>query len=275
MKPKLAIKDKLFSHAYSTSNWYKPTLFEWDFINLHNNFIFFTDLNVFDVGSSDYSGYKKYAWLVESQAVTPNSYKFIEDNHFLFDKIFTHSEKILSSVPNSYILPIGGCHLDEDEIRLNNEKTKLVSMMFSNKNFAPGHNLRHTIANKLKNFIDVMGSGVNGLHVKKVESCRDYKFSVVVENFKDGYYFTEKIIDCFLTGTIPIYYGTNKISEFFNRDGILTFDTLEDLEKLIENVNFLNSFYRERNKEIVQNFEKALEFKIGDDFLYSKYKNIF
>ena len=51
MKPKYSIKDSLFSHAYSTSNWFKPTYFEWDFINQHGDFVFFTDQNVRDVNS--------------------------------------------------------------------------------------------------------------------------------------------------------------------------------------------------------------------------------
>ena len=39
----LSIKDTLFSHAFSTSNWYKPTSFAWDFNNTNDDFVFLTD----------------------------------------------------------------------------------------------------------------------------------------------------------------------------------------------------------------------------------------
>jgi len=273
-KPKLSIKDTMFSHAYSTSNWFKPTDFEWDFNNQHNDYLFFTDQNVFEIEYQQYNNLKKYAWLIESPAVTPKSYDFVQNNPHLFDKIFTHSKKILEN-SNAYLVPIGGCHLEESEISLDHKKSRLISMMYSNKKFSEGHNLRHDIANRFSKLIDVMGSGVNGLHMKKIESCADYAFSVVIENCKDGYYFTEKIIDCFLSGVIPIYWGCDYIGEFFNKNGFLTFNTIEDLYEIIKDQDYLIKFYTDHMNEIHENFDNALKYKIGDDYLYSHYKDIF
>jgi hypothetical protein len=269
---KWSIKDAHFSHAYSTSNWFKPTYFEWDFNNVLNDFIFFTDSHVNTVNNLEYKHLKKYAWLIESPAVTREAYNFVMLNHHLFDKIFTHSESILQ-FPNSYIVPIGGCHLDEEEIKLDYEKTKLISMMYSDKNFAPGHSIRHNIAKMYGNSIDVMGSGTGTGRVKKIHSVKDYAFSVVVENIKEGYYFTEKIIDCFLSGCIPIYYGSKYIQNFFNSNGFLIFDTYEELEKIINNQEYLINFYNSHHEEIKENFNLALKHKIGEDFLYTKYKD--
>lgn len=271
--PKLSIRDRLFSHAYSTSNWFKPTDFEWDFKNLNNDFVFLTDLDVFDVNDKDYKGLKKYAWLVESPVITPNSYLFVENNIGLFDKVFTHSERILK-YENTYKVPIGGCHLEESEIGLKYQKTKLISMMYSNKKSVEGHNLRHEIAYKYSNLIDVMGSGVNGQYVKKIESCKDYAFSIVVENCKDGFYFTEKIIDCFLSGVIPIYWGSDYIGDFFNKEGFFTFNNLEELEYIISDFDKLVQFYNTHSEQVIDNYNKALSYKIGDDYLYKNYKSI-
>jgi hypothetical protein len=58
-----------------------------------------------------------------------------------FDLIFTHSKKILE-LKNAKLLPIGGCHLDSHEISLEHEKNKLISMMYSFKNFAAPCSLR-------------------------------------------------------------------------------------------------------------------------------------
>jgi len=49
-------------------------------------------------------------------------------------------------------------------------------------------------------------------------------FHIAIENIKRDNFYTEKILDAFLTKTIPIYYGCPNIGEFFNSDGIITFD---------------------------------------------------
>lgn len=270
---KWSIRDSMFSHAYSTSNWYKPSFFEWDFANVHNDFLFFTDRNVHE--AINFNNIKKYAWLIESPQITPDAYNFANNNHLLFDKIFTHSKKLLQH-SNSYLVPIGGCHLDEDEISLQHSKTKLISMMYSDKKFTPGHLLRHEIAQNINcaQFIDIMGSGKTGQHVKKIESCKQYKFSVVIENCKEDFYFTEKLVDCFLTGVIPIYWGCPSIKQFFNTNGFYQFDNITDLYNIISNQESLNNFYNNNKSIIEENYKLALEHKIGEDYLFTKYKNI-
>jgi predicted nucleic acid-binding Zn ribbon protein len=50
----------------------------------------------------------------------------------------------------------------------------------------------------------------------KLDGLKDYMFSIVVENSIYPKYYTEKITDCFATGTVPIYYGDKSIGEDFN-----------------------------------------------------------
>jgi hypothetical protein len=45
-----------------------------------------------------------------------------------------------------------------------------------------------------------------------------------MENATYSNMFTEKITDCFMTGTIPIYYGISNIGDYFNTDGIIILD---------------------------------------------------
>jgi hypothetical protein len=273
MIKKISIKDTLFSHAFSSSNWFKPDNFEWDFNNVNSDYIFLTDDYI--INHEKFIGVKKYAWLVESPSIKPNSYKYVLENGHKFDKIFTFDSEILDKYKNSYPLYIGGCHLSEDEISLNHKKESLISMMISSKNFTPGHNLRHNIFNVKKRFknIDFKGDGVGTGWAKKGTTTVSYKFSVVVENIKKDFYFTEKIIDCFLSGCVPIYWGCPSIGTFFNSDGFLMFDNIDELENIINNEDFLNNFYESKKDIIIENFEKALFFKIGDNQFYSKYLN--
>ena len=265
---KYSIKDDMFSHAFSSSGWHNPTFFEWDRVTQHGDILFFTDTSV--VCAPQIPSLKKYAWLIESPVVTPHAYQFVKDNPTIFDKIFTHSNEILE-LPNSHLVPIGGCLIDDIDISVNHGKTKLISMMYSFKRFAPGHELRYQIVNRYSDFIDIMGSGKTGVTVKKINSCKDYAFSIAIENCKKDYYFTEKIIDCFLTGTVPIYWGCPSIGKFFNLDGFFTFDTIDDLHKIIGDQNMLMDFYGEKSDILLENYERALKYKIAEDYLYLNY----
>lgn len=268
--PKISIKDHLFSHAFSSSNWFKPSYFEWDFKETNGKCTIFTDKDV----KSTITPYniKKYAWLVESPVITPDAYDYVYQNYSNFDLIFTHSKKILER-PNALLLPIGGCHLDENEISLDYEKNKLISMMYSFKRFSQGHDLRFKIAEKFGDLVDIMGSGNTGVHLKKINSCKDYAFSIVIENCKEDFYFTEKIIDCFLAGTIPIYWGCPSIGTFFDDGGFLRFDNIDELYDIIKSKDFLIDFYTKNMNKIPENFNKALQYKVAEDYMYIKYKN--
>ena len=56
----------------------------------------------------------------------------------------------------------------------------------------------------------------------KEDGLCDYMFSVAIENGEYETYFTEKILDCFATGTIPVYLRAPDIENHFNMDGIIT-----------------------------------------------------
>jgi hypothetical protein len=133
-----------------------------------------------------------------------------------------------------------------------------------------GHALRHEIYNKFRNKIDFYGRGINPIN-KKIDGLKDYMFSVVVENTKKDYYFTEKIIDCFMTGTIPIYWGCPSSSLFFDSIGVITFDDINDFE---QNINKLSEdLYNKKIEAVKRNFEYAKKFLIAEDFIYNTYYN--
>jgi len=61
------------------------------------------------------------------------------------------------------------------------------------------------------------------------EPLFDSMFHISIENTSIKNYFTEKLIDCFQTRTVPIYYGCTNVDEFFNIGGILVANNLEDI----------------------------------------------
>ena len=60
-----------------------------------------------------------------------------------------------------------------------------------------------------------------------------YKFFITMENTKQETYTTEKIINGFLANVIPIYWGSDNIYDYFNKDSFINIS--DDSEESINN----------------------------------------
>jgi hypothetical protein len=96
----------------------------------------------------------------------------------------------------------------------------------------------------------------------KLDGLKDYMFSIVVENSIYPKYYTEKITDCFATGTVPIYYGDKSIGEDFNNDGIIFLDDLESFD------NLSPELYKSMLPLVHDNYNRLFSLKTADDFIY-------
>jgi len=64
----------------------------------------------------------------------------------------------------------------------------------------------------------------------------DSQYHIAIENTSMNNYFTEKLIDCFQTLTVPIYYGADNIGEFFNVDGIIQVNSVDEIVEACNNL---------------------------------------
>ena len=87
-------------------------------------------------------------------------------------------------------------------------------------------------------------------------------FSVAIENGQYETYFTEKLLDCFATGTIPVYLGAPDIGEHFNKDGIID---------LTEEFDVSEEIYYNKMDAIKDNLERAKKMEVLEDFIYETY----
>ena len=109
--------------------------------------------------------------------------------------------------------------------------------------------------------IDLYGRGFNEIANKEEGLC-DYMFSVVVENGFYESYFTEKILDCFASGTIPVYLGSPDIGKYFNKDGIID---------LTEEFDVSEEIYLSKMDAIKDNLERVRQYEVLEDFIYLNY----
>ena len=84
-------------------------------------------------------------------------------------------------------------------------------------------------------------------------------FSLCIENSIHPGYFTEKITDCILHKTIPIYWGCPDISEYYNSNGFIIFNTSDEAINIINNLT--PDDYFNRLEFIEENYNKAFEYK--------------
>lgn len=123
------------------------------------------------------------------------------------------------------------------------QKTKKLSVVCSDLTILEGHKKRYAFVNKLighfKDQIDVFGKGINPID-DKWNALAPYKYSVAIENSAIPGYFTEKIAECYLAHTLPIYYGAPDITQYFNTNSLLKIDiddyktSILSIEKLLE-----------------------------------------
>lgn len=118
-------------------------------------------------------------------------------------------------------------------------KTKLISVITSNKAFTQGHQDRISFVEKLKahygDQLDVFGSGFRSFE-DKWEVLAPYKYHIAIENSCSNYYWTEKLSDCYLAETYPIYYGCKNIHDYFPQKALCNID-IHDIDKSIKAID--------------------------------------
>lgn len=116
-------------------------------------------------------------------------------------------------------------------------------------------------------------NNVGGAIKDKIKFLSHYKFSIAMENSEGQGYVSEKILDSFMAGTIPIYYGGYTIDEFINPKSYILIKNENDMLKKIEYIKKIDNdeiLYKSILKEklfindnlvSISNFEKAEYFE--------------
>tara|TARA_R110000824_G_scaffold389160_1_gene585110 strand:+ start:3277 stop:4146 length:870 start_codon:yes stop_codon:yes gene_type:complete len=216
----------------------------------------------------------KVGLILEAWILDPQAYKDAVEYEDHFDYIFTYNPELLKKNPDKYkFAPSDTISVDLPSVKIH-DKNKLVTMMYSKKAWLPGHQSRQVIADKIipsvSCDVDIYGYGPENHVQYKSEGINDYMFSIEVENSYLPNYFTEKPLDCFATGTVPIYHGCPNIGDWFDTDGIITFTTGEELVDILNNLS--PQMYKDRLSAVKANYEKALNYLEQDDNLYEDLK---
>jgi len=253
-------------------------------MRIYSNFI---DKNRFELkfkelSNENFSFYFEYRPSAEELALSPinifaceepneyfGNHDWIIQNHHKFSLVLTWDERVLRKCNNAQLLIYGESWLDDNTDRIMRERKKkfeISHLRGSNIN-TYGHALRHLIFNRQdeiaipKKFYatvepyKVWQDNIEGKDFILGESM----FSVIIENTSHNNYFTEKITDCMLMKTVPIYWGCSNIEKYYNSNGILCFRSDDEAINIINSLNY--ETYNKMLPYIIKNYYWAFQYK--------------
>ena len=232
---------------------------------------FYTE-QLIQLGLNDKTSAKKYAWLIEPRWYNPmateikrNPEVYIES----YDAIFTHDKELLDIDPKFKFVWGQGSIIEEVGLF---EKSKLVSCVCSGLTMSEGHQLRLEIAQQLAQSgqVDMYGKAFDYIP-RKIDGLKDYMFSFAMENSCYESYFTEKLHDCLLTGTMPVYLGAPDIGNFYNLDGIIVMGRDDDGSVVFDSEVLTEEYYYDHLDAVKDNYNRVLETQTSEDFIYVNY----
>jgi hypothetical protein len=190
--------------------------------------------------------------------------------------VLSRRKDVLSNCKGSIMFPFGNSWLEKENHHLLWEDKKPSISFTSTSKFSPGrdgYQMRHLVVRNLSMIKSVSSLpfyyyGSSRLPLMQdtfdytIAEHRDpmfeHMFHLAVENTRCDNYFTEKLVDCFISKTVPIYFGTEDISDFFNIDGMILIRKPEDLLDTLSNLT--PEDYDRMKTPIEENYSEARKY---------------
>ena len=193
-------------------------------------------------------------YLCEPEPILPAMTKYARSHLGLFDLVVVSTDHLVGVSPKVVPLEFGTSWIVEG-VALP-EKRPGISMVVGRKHRTEGHRLRHELWRRQDEircpkafftsdrgwprklawlrgcaWLDPLPAnpwGWPALGESKLPLFAT-QFHIAIENCRSRYYFTEKLLDCFLTDTVPIYWGCRNVGDYFDARGIIQVESLEEL----------------------------------------------
>jgi hypothetical protein len=203
-------------------------------------------------------------------------------NKGYYNFLFTHNETLLEEVSGAHLFEFGTTWIKDYDYP---EKEFAVSALVGGKNVTAGHRLRQKLWFKQdriegikKNFF-ISGNlgGVENFNNNPVLGDKknplfDSQFHICIEQGKRDNYFSEKLMDCLTTKTVPIYWGCPNIGGWFDTRGFIMVDNLKDIIEACETLT--PETYQNMLPYVEDNLEKSKKYATISDRLENKIKEL-
>ena len=173
---------------------------------------------------------RENVWALMQEPYVKGFTDWMVEGHEYFSRVYTHhapsmNAKYLVSHP---AIPWYVNRSFDQLVAMNIPiKSKAISWVVGSAKDIPGHLKRHSFLKFIQKEkfpdIDLYGRAVQYID-DKWDGLAPYKYSLAIENSNGPDYWTEKLADCFLTWTVPLYYGCTNIEKYFPKDSFIRID---------------------------------------------------
>jgi len=250
--------------------------FEYDLQNPEDrDIVFFADQDIVKATEPKFDNVKhKIAWLVESPIFYETFFQYKLIVHWvrarkdMFSFVFTQDKNLVRKYPDVFsYLPVLQSWISKRDRKMYT-KNKLCSLASARKVFARQY-LRFEIAERFKN-IDCMGEAFDGeWFTPNHKPFKDYMYTIVVPNSDIDGYWDVHLTSPLSCGCVPIWKGSD-ISSYFNMDGIITFDDMDELDEIMDFIG--EEDYNSRISAIEDNFNIVNDkYIFAEDMMWEQY----
>lgn len=222
-------------------------------------------------------------YLCEPQPILPRMSAYALAHLDLFDLIVVSTDHLVGASEKIVPLEYGTAWVPPAEVPP--PKREGVSFLVGRKRLTDGHRLRQTLWRRQdeitvsKNFfVSDRGwprklawlAGTPGIDPLPRNPWRwpvlgdsklplfESQYHLAIENCQSRFYYTEKLLDCFLTATVPIYWGCQNLGDYFDLRGVIEARGADDLLAACNATS--SSDYEARAAAVAENRRRAIAF---------------
>lgn len=222
-------------------------------------------------------------YLCEPEPILPAMTSYARRHLELFDLVVVSTDHLVGSSPKVVPLEFGTSWISAGAGLP--EKRPGISLLVGRKRRTEGHRLRHEVWRRqdeirapksfftsergwprklawLRGFrgLDPLPANPWGWPVLGDSKLPLFaaQFHIAIENCRSRFYFTEKLLDCFLTDTVPIYWGCRNIGDYFDTSGMIVVESLSELLAACNTVS--DSLYQRMAPARAKNRERAQQY---------------
>lgn len=105
----------------------------------------------------------------------------------------------------------------------------------------------------------------------KAETYHHYRFALAFENMKNVKgYVSEKILDCLVSGIVPIYAGADDIANYVPQECFIPYNRFKNPEEMMEYLKKIDKNQYQTYLDAIQNFLNSDKTKIFDGEEYAR-----
>ena len=169
-------------------------------------------------------------WMLVHEPYMAGLNDWVIDGHGAFARIYTHRRDSGASIYwNLQTALPWHVRKTYDELKAMTEppeKTRQLSAIIGGARDLPGHQARYEFIQALKKSdlpLDFFGRAVRPID-DKADALEPYGFSLAIENNSNPDMWTEKLADCFLSWTVPFYFGCTNLDNYFPAGSYIPID---------------------------------------------------